>query len=64
LTAFSSLINTIDVHSLDQFLVRIKEHGGKVVMPKMAIPGIGYHAHCRDTEGNIFGVMEEDSTAR
>jgi hypothetical protein len=59
-----STVNTIDVPSLDEFLARIKECGGKIVTPKMAIPGIGYHAYCQDTEDNIFGVMEEDSTAR
>jgi predicted enzyme related to lactoylglutathione lyase len=59
-----STVNTIDIPSLDEFLPRIREHGGKVVMPKRAIPGIGYHAYCQDTECNIFGIMEEDSTAR
>ncbi len=28
-------------------------------MPKMKIPGVGFHAYCQDTEGNIFGIMEE-----
>lgn len=32
-------------------------------MPKTAIPGIGYHAYCQDTEGNVFGIMEEDPSA-
>jgi predicted enzyme related to lactoylglutathione lyase len=61
---FVSTVNTIDVPSLDEFLARIKEHGGMVVTPRAVIPGVGYHAYCRDTEGNLFGIMEEDSTAR
>jgi predicted enzyme related to lactoylglutathione lyase len=59
-----STVNTIEVPSLDEFLAKIKEYGGKVAMSKKAIPGIGYHAYCQDTEGNIFGVMEEDSSAQ
>ena len=46
-----STVNTIDVPSLDEFLARIKGCGGKVVTPKAAIPGIGYHAYCQDRRG-------------
>ena len=35
--------NTIDVPSIDDFSKKISTKGGKVVQPKMAIPGgIGY----------------------
>jgi predicted enzyme related to lactoylglutathione lyase len=50
--------NTIDVPFIDEFVQKIEEAGGKVLMPKTEIPGIGYHAYCQDTEGNIFGLME------
>jgi len=56
--------NTIGVVSLDQAIANITKHGGKVVVPKMAIPGVGYLAYCSDTEGNVFGVMQADKTAR
>jgi len=59
----SSAINTIDVPSVDDYAQRISEHGGKVVMPKSAVSGIGYIAYCTDTEGNVFGIMEFDSSA-
>jgi predicted enzyme related to lactoylglutathione lyase len=52
-------INTIDVPSVDDFIEKILNAGGKVIMPKMEIPGVGFHAYCQDTEGNIFGIMEE-----
>lgn len=51
-------INTIDVPSIDDFTRKIVEAGGGIVMPKTEIPGVGYHAYCRDTEGNIFGIIE------
>ena len=34
-----------------------------MVVPKMAIPKIGWFAQCMDTEGNIFGIIEEDTKA-
>lgn len=57
-------INTVGVPSVDDFVSKITESGGEVVMPKMVIPAIGYFAYCRDTEGNVFGVMESDPSAQ
>ena len=53
-----TVINTIDVPSVDEYIKKITDAGGSVVMPKTEIPGIGYHAYCKDTEGNIFGLIE------
>lgn len=54
-----AITNTIDVPSVDEFSKKIVAAGGEVIVPKMEIPGVGFHAYCRDTEGNIFGIMEE-----
>ncbi|NYT01850.1 MAG: VOC family protein [Methanosarcinales archaeon] len=59
-----STVNTIQVPSVEEFISRIEECGGKALTPRMTIPGIGYHSFCQDTEGTVFGIMEEDSTAR
>jgi hypothetical protein len=59
-----STTNTIDVPSVDEFLEKITAAGGKVIAPKMPIPGVGYFAMCLDTEGNPFGLMEEDTDAK
>lgn len=56
--------NTIDVSSVDEFSKKISMEGGKVVQPKMAIPGIGYLAICEDTEGILFGIIENDRNAK
>lgn len=58
-----STVNTIDVASLDEACRTITEKGGKVVAPKMAIPGVGYLAYCNDPEGNMFGIMQADASA-
>lgn len=57
-------INTIGVESLDKTLDRIKKAGGKILTPRMAIPGVGYHSYCLDTEGNAFGVLQQDPEAK
>jgi uncharacterized protein len=53
-------VNTIDVASVDDFAAKITENGGQIVVPKMPVPGIGWLAYFKDTEGNIFGIMQED----
>lgn len=54
---------TIQVPSVDQFVELIARAGGRLQIPKATIPGVGYYALCADTEGNVFGIMEEDSRA-
>ena len=56
--------NTISVPSVDEFAVKITAGGGKVLMPKSPIPGVGYFALCADTEGNPFGIIEMDEKAK
>ena len=59
----ASVINTIEVHSVDDFVDKIQKNGGVIVAPKVAIPGVGYVAYFRDTEENVFGIMEADESA-
>jgi len=55
--------NTIDVKKLDASLADVKANGGEVIRPKMAVPGVGWMAYIKDTEGNVFGLMESDTNA-
>ncbi len=56
-------VNTIEVSSLDDCARKITEAGGKVLAPKIALPGLGYVQYCQDLEGNVFGIMEYDEAA-
>ena len=56
--------NSIDVSSVDEFANKISTEGGKILSPKMPIPGIGYLAICQDTEGIPFGIIQHDSSAK
>ena len=62
--SFKTTVNTIDVTSVDESLGKILAAGGKIVMPKGPIPGIGYVAYVADTEGNVFGVFQSDMSAK
>lgn len=59
-----STVNTFEVDSVDNYAKMITEAGGKVIPPKVSLPGVGYLVYCYDTEGNIFGVMEYDESAQ
>lgn len=61
---FPVTVNTIGVASVDEFIEKVTAAGGKVVRPKMTIPGVGYQAYCTDTEGNLFGVHQSDASAK
>jgi len=63
-TDHGTTYNTIDVPSVDEYTEMIEKAGGKVVMPKTAVPSVGYMAYCADTEGNVFGIMEENPSAK
>lgn len=59
-----SVVNTIDVPSVEVYSQKIVDAGGEILMPKSVIPGVGYLAYCKDTEGNVFGIMHSDITAK
>ena len=50
--------NYISVESVDEYSKKVEALGGKVVVPKMEIPGIGWWALALDPEGNHFGMLE------
>jgi predicted enzyme related to lactoylglutathione lyase len=49
---------------MDEYSTKIEKLGGKIVMRKSPVPGMGYFAGCLDTKGNRFGIWETDSTAK
>jgi predicted enzyme related to lactoylglutathione lyase len=57
-------LNTIAVESLDRTIKQIEQHGGEICVPKMAIPKVGWLAYAADPGGNVFGVIEPDTTAK
>lgn len=54
---------TIAVADLDESIDNILKAGGSIAVSKMAVKGVGWIAYCKDTESNIFGMMQEDENA-
>lgn len=50
----------ISVDSIDDALARIAAAGGEPLTAKAAVPGFGWTAKFRDTEGNTVGLFQED----
>ena len=48
----------IDVPSIDDALRKVDEAGGKAVMERMAVGGMGFTGYFTDTEGNLVGLWE------
>ena len=51
-------VNYIAVESVDEYTKKIKALGGKVLVPKMEVPGIGWWALALDPEGNQFAMLQ------
>jgi predicted enzyme related to lactoylglutathione lyase len=49
---------------VDEYLEKIQQTGGKVLQKKTKVPGVGYMAYCKDTEGNVFGIMQQNSSEK
>jgi predicted enzyme related to lactoylglutathione lyase len=63
-TAVLAYVCTVGVSSLEATLSSIDKLGGSIAMPKMAVPGVGWLAYAKDTEGNIFGILQPDAAAK
>jgi len=55
LNAFSCVVG---VDNIDQAMAKVKSAGGQLMGDKMDIPTIGTFARCKDTEGNIFTMLQ------
>ena len=56
--------NYIDIPSVDDYAAKVVALGGSILAPKSPVPGMGYFAVCMDTEGNVFGIWEENKEAQ
>ncbi|MFF1382331.1 VOC family protein [Arthrobacter sp. NPDC058288] len=49
---------TVDVEDIDAALEKIAAIGGSVFRGKMEVPGMGWNAYFKDSEGNIVGLWQ------
>jgi hypothetical protein len=49
---------TIDVDDIDKAVEAVKANGGTITREKSELPGVGWFASAKDTEGNRFALMQ------
>lgn len=58
------LVISIEVSDIDIAIEKIKKSGGKIALPKMPIPTVGWVAYFKDPEGNIHGLWQDDQKVK
>jgi predicted enzyme related to lactoylglutathione lyase len=59
-----TITNYVNVPSVTKFAAKVEKLGGKICLPKTAVPQMGYFAICQDTENNSFGLWEINRNAK
>ncbi|MBI2411233.1 MAG: VOC family protein [Candidatus Kerfeldbacteria bacterium] len=60
----NAFVCTVQVENFDEIAKKIEAAGGKVAMPKFALPGMAWQGYFLDTEGNTFGLHQTDPNAK
>jgi predicted enzyme related to lactoylglutathione lyase len=56
----NAYVCTIPVLSIEDAILAVERAGGTIVVAKNEIPGIGWLCYAKDTEGNIFGMLQRN----
>ncbi len=51
-------ISVINVHSLEEYIIKIISNGGQVIISPYDVPN-GRKAYCHDIDGTVFGMFEQ-----
>lgn len=62
--AVNGYVCTIMVPNLDAYHQKVMGGGGSNAVPRMPVPGVGWLAYYKDPEGNLFGMMQHDPSAK
>ena len=55
---------TITVENVDEIIQKVENNGGQILMPKTAIPYVGWITKFLDTEGNLVCAMQSGREAK
>ena len=60
----NAFVCSMEVTSFDDMAAKVASHGGRVAMPKFAVPGVCWQGYFIDPEGNTFGIFQPDPKAK
>lgn len=59
----NAFVNSVYVENFDICSSMILRHGGRIAVPKFAIPGRCWQGYFMDQDNNLFGIYEADEQA-
>ena len=60
----NAFVCSMEVVDFDATAKRITDVGGRIALPKFAVPGVCWQGYFIDTEGNTFGIFQPDPNAK
>jgi predicted enzyme related to lactoylglutathione lyase len=60
----NAFVCSMEVGDFDATAKKITNAGGKVALPKFAVPGVCWQGYFLDTEANTFGIFQPDASAK
>ncbi|MEJ2242048.1 MAG: VOC family protein, partial [Candidatus Bathyarchaeota archaeon] len=51
-------VNYITVENIDEYVKKVTDLGGKILVPKQEVPTVGFIAVAIDPDGNQFGLLQ------
>ena len=57
-TPVIAYVCTVDVEDVDEMIDKAKKLGGVEALGKIEVPGVGWQVYYKDTESNIFGMVQ------
>lgn len=60
----NAFVVSMEVKDFDTVAAKILALGGKIALPKFAVPGTCWQGYFLDSEGNTFGIFEADAQAK
>ena len=57
-TPVIAYVCTVDVENVDEMIDKAKKLGGVEALGKIEVQGVGWQVYYKDTESNIFGMMQ------
>lgn len=56
-------MNYVCVDSIDESLAKAEDSGAKIIVPKSAVPNMGWFAVLTDPQNNPIGMWQDDTNA-
>ncbi len=60
----NAFVCSMEVSDFDQVAGKITNRGGKIALPKFAVPGVCWQGYFLDPDGNTFGIFQPDPKAK